>query len=68
MIVVVNGVDQTIAEDATVADVAALAGIGGDERGVAIALAGVVVPRDAWRTTLLAAGQRLEIVRATAGG
>jgi thiamine biosynthesis protein ThiS len=66
--VVVNGVDHEIADGSTVADAASLAGIASGERGVAIAVSGVVVARAAWEATTLQAGQRLEIVRATAGG
>jgi sulfur carrier protein len=38
------------------------------QRGVAVALNGAVVPRAAWRDTLLHAGDSVEIVRARQGG
>jgi len=38
------------------------------QRGVAVALNGAVVPRAAWRDTLLRAGDSVEIVRARQGG
>jgi sulfur carrier protein len=38
------------------------------QRGVAVALNGAVVPRAAWRETLLRAGDSVEIVRARQGG
>jgi sulfur carrier protein len=38
------------------------------QRGIAVALNGAVVPRAAWRDTMLRAGDSLEIVRARQGG
>ena len=38
------------------------------QRGVAVALNGAVVPRAAWQTTALHAGDVIEIVRALSGG
>ncbi|MGB6752009.1 MAG: sulfur carrier protein ThiS [Xanthobacteraceae bacterium] len=38
------------------------------QRGVAVALNGAVVPRAAWRDTLLRTGDSVEIVRARQGG
>ena len=38
------------------------------QRGVAVALNGSVVPRAAWRETVLRAGDSVEIVRARQGG
>jgi sulfur carrier protein len=38
------------------------------QRGIAVALNGAVVPRAAWRETLLRAGDSVEIVRARQGG
>jgi sulfur carrier protein len=37
-------------------------------RGIAVALNGSVVPRAAWRGTVLHAGDNVEIVRARQGG
>lgn len=39
-----------------------------DDRGVAIAVNAEVVPRSAWARTAVAAGDRIEIVRAVPGG
>ena len=39
-----------------------------DSRGVAVAVNGAVVPRQAWRDTRLAPGDDVEIVRARQGG
>jgi len=38
------------------------------QRGVAVALNGAVVPRAAWQSTALRAGDVVEIVRALSGG
>ena len=38
------------------------------QRGIAVALNGAVVPRAAWRDTLLHSGDSVEIVRARQGG
>ncbi len=39
-----------------------------DARGVAVAINGTVVPRAAWPSTRLSAGDQVEIVRARQGG
>ncbi len=39
-----------------------------DRRGLAVAVNGRVVPRDAWRATALAPGDAVEIVKPFAGG
>ncbi|HEX3938560.1 MAG TPA: sulfur carrier protein ThiS [Xanthobacteraceae bacterium] len=38
------------------------------QRGIAVAVNGAVVPRAAWRATVLKAGDSVEIVRARQGG
>ena len=38
------------------------------QRGIAVALNGSVVPRAAWRETVLKSGDSVEIVRARQGG
>jgi sulfur carrier protein len=42
--------------------------IAADARGVAVAINGTVVPRAAWPSTQLRAGDQVEIVRARQGG
>ena len=42
--------------------------IGSGVRGVAVAVNGQVVPRHAWNTTRLSAGDEIEIVKLFAGG
>lgn len=67
--VVVNGRALQVPAGASVADVLArwnpqlAAG-----RGVAVALHEAVVPVGAWASTAVAAGDRLEVVQAVAGG
>jgi sulfur carrier protein len=67
MTVEVNGKETELAEDATVRDVVQSL-VERAERGVAVALDGEVVPRSAWQTTRLRAGDRLEVLRAVQGG
>lgn len=63
-----NGRALHVSAGSTVRDVVAALGADPDERGVAVAVDGVVVPRSAWSGTPLRADQRVEVVRATAGG
>ena len=63
----VNGKDESV----TASTIAALLEdqeIGANARGIAVALNGAVVPRAAWRLTMLNPGDRLEIVRVLQGG
>ena len=66
MNVLVNGVVTPIAADASLADVLAAHGV--PERGVAVAVAGEVVPRTAWASTALREGAVLEVLTAVQGG
>ena len=68
MNVSVNGAEHDLPADATVADAVHAAGVAEGERGVAVALDGVVVPRATWRLTVLREGAAVEVLRATAGG
>ena len=63
-----NGERGGARRDATVAAVVERAGVGGERRGVAVAVDGEVVPRGEWRRTELAEGQRVEILGAIQGG
>lgn len=64
---IVNGKPVSVAEGATVADVVDRL-TGGSCSGTAVALAEEVVPAGQWATTKVVAGDRLEILRAVAGG
>ena len=66
--VVVNGAPRDLSDGATILDVARLCGLEDDERGVAIAHGGAVVPRASWAEVPVAADDVVEVVRATAGG
>jgi sulfur carrier protein len=63
----VNGRDETLTAK-TVAALLAEKEIAPDQRGIAIALNGAVVPRANWNATPLRAGDSVEIVRALKGG
>lgn len=63
-----NGAERDLPDGATVADAVSAAGVRADERGVAVAVSGEVVPRADWQETPLPSGARVEVVRATAGG
>ena len=62
----VNGVSEPLAP--TVAALLAARDIAPKGRGVAVALNGAVVRRADWATTMLNAGDTIEIVRAMQGG
>lgn len=64
--ILVNGDAQAVAD--TVQALLAAHGIGAEEKGVAVAVNGAVVPRAAWGTTPLTAGDEVEIVRPFKGG
>ena len=66
MHVTVNGAVLDLADGATVADVVATRVE--DQRRVAVARNGEVVPRSEWATTQLEHGQRVEVLRAAQGG
>ena len=63
----VNGADRELAADATIADV--VAEIAGDARGVAVAIDGVVLPRDRWEATVGELGpSAIDVLTAVQGG
>ncbi|WP_026423010.1 sulfur carrier protein ThiS [Actinokineospora inagensis] len=66
MIVVVNGNRHEVPDNSTVADV--LAALAMPVGGIAVALAGEVVPRAAHAATLLDPGAELEVLTAVQGG
>jgi sulfur carrier protein len=68
MVVIVNGERRELPAGATVQSVVELFGSASGGRGVAIALAGEVIPRGAWASTELADGARIEVVAAVQGG
>jgi sulfur carrier protein len=63
----VNGESEPLAA-ATVEALLAEKAVDTGQRGIAVALNGAVVPRAAWRDTVLKSGDSVEIVRARQGG
>jgi sulfur carrier protein len=63
----VNGESEPLVA-ATVEALLAEKAVDTGQRGIAVALNGAVVPRAAWRDTVLKPGDSVEIVRARQGG
>ncbi|MCC6889954.1 MAG: sulfur carrier protein ThiS [Hyphomicrobiales bacterium] len=63
----INGQEEPLSATTVLALLAQKA-IDTEQRGIAVALNGSVVPRAAWATTPLNAGDSIEIVRARQGG
>jgi sulfur carrier protein len=63
----VNGETEPLAA-ATLAALLADKAVDTEQKGIAVALNGAVVPRAAWPETALKAGDNVEIVRARQGG
>ena len=66
--IVLNGESSDIAPGETVERVLTHLGLRTDERGVAVAVDGEVVPRAAWPIFRLAEDARVEVLRAMQGG
>jgi sulfur carrier protein len=64
----VNGENEPLGEQTTLDALLAEKTADISQRGVAVAFNGSVVPRAAWRETVLHAGDSVEIVRARQGG
>ncbi|MFC3850517.1 sulfur carrier protein ThiS [Corynebacterium hansenii] len=63
----VNGADRELAADATIADV--VDDIAGGPRGVAVAVDGVVLPRERWGATVgELAPSAIDVLTAVQGG
>ncbi|MDQ3573023.1 MAG: sulfur carrier protein ThiS [Actinomycetota bacterium] len=63
-----NGNDAELADGAAVAQAVAALGVGALTPGVAVAVAGEVVPRRDWTTRKLTEGESVEVVHAVQGG
>ncbi len=68
MTIMLNGEAREVPTGATIADILVLFLIRAEGRGVAVALAGEVVPRADWGTTELTEGAQVEVVAAIQGG
>jgi sulfur carrier protein len=66
MTVTVNGVDRAVDSSLTVAEV--VRQLGADAPGSAVAVNDEVVPRAGWAATVLADGDRVEVLTAVQGG
>jgi sulfur carrier protein len=62
----VNGTGRSVPGGASVADL--VSDIAPQQRGVAVAVNGEVVPRTSWSTTALRDGDRVEVLTAAQGG
>jgi len=63
----VNGETEPLAA-ATLAALLAEKAVDTEQKGIAVALNGAVIPRAAWPATALKSGDTVEIVRARQGG
>jgi thiazole synthase len=68
MNVELNGEVVTLPDGAAVAEAVEASGTDGEQRGVAVAIDGEVVPRSEWDRTKLRDGQKVEVLAAIQGG
>jgi sulfur carrier protein len=68
MTIVLNGKDSEVRAGETLAAVLERLGVSLEQRGVAVAVDGEVVPRVRWRTFALAEDARVEVLTAMQGG
>jgi sulfur carrier protein len=66
-LITINGESEPLAVS-TLAALLAEKAVDTEQKGIAVALNGAVVPRAAWPHTTLKPGDRVEIVRARQGG
>jgi sulfur carrier protein len=66
MMITLNGDERPLPDGATVFDL--VEEVYGVQRGIAVAIAGEVVPRSTWDRRPLASGDRVEILTAVQGG
>jgi sulfur carrier protein len=66
--VALTGAELELRDGATVVDAVVAAAGDPERRGIAVALAGEVVPRNRWGQTPLRNGDRLEVLEARQGG
>jgi len=66
--VLLNGQPSDVSPGETVAAALTRLGLGLDQRGIAVAVDGEVVPRAAWDAFALADGARVEVLTAMQGG
>jgi sulfur carrier protein len=64
----INGAEARVAEAASIIDIVRAQGLDPRARGIAVALNESILPNARWEATRVAAGDRIEIVKAFAGG
>jgi sulfur carrier protein len=64
--ITLNGTQRSASDGSSVADL--VGQLSDRTSGIAVAVNGEVVPRGSWSTTVLAAGDRVELVTAVQGG
>ena len=64
----INGAETSVAEAASIIDILQAQGLDPKARGIAVALNESILPAARWNATKVAAGDRIEIVKAFAGG
>jgi sulfur carrier protein len=67
-VILLNGRRAGLTPGETVLEALTELGLGQEARGVAVAVDGEVVPRDAWGSFALADGARVEVLTAMQGG
>ena len=68
MKIYLNGEELDVPDGATIADLVQKVVADPQARGIAVALDDDVAGRGAWSSTVIAAGQRVEILHASQGG
>jgi sulfur carrier protein len=63
-----NGNTVELRAGATLADAVAATGAAPEQRGIAVAVDGEVVPRSEWQATAIREGQEVEVLQAVQGG
>jgi sulfur carrier protein len=63
-----NGNAVELQAGASVADAVAATGAAPEQRGIAVAVDGEVVPRSEWEATAIREGQDVEVLQAVQGG
>ena len=66
MELIVNGTGRTLPDGVTLAEV--VRAVTGQQRGLAVAVNGEVVPRGGWSASVLRDGDRVEVLSAAQGG
>ena len=68
MTIWLNGEQRALAPGTSLASAVQATGAEPGMRGIAVAIDGEVVPRAEWDDTIVADGQRIEVVQAVQGG